>query len=257
MKLENQERIEAYLQDRLSTKEKAAFEADVKADPALLEALNLFKLEQQAMKLSAQDELRAQFKEWKKEKESGAKIIKPQFQRRRRFTTLSVAASVILIVGFGFAFWQGSQRSNMTLAEEGFVSSNRADRNNISPDSPLLIVWDTLEAGDTEAALAILARLKETPFKESALLLEGELYYQQEDWAKANTAFQELIDTRGNITNVQKAEWNYANSLLASGDTDAAKSLLQKMEAQEGHLYGQRAASLLKQLNSPWRLFSF
>jgi tetratricopeptide (TPR) repeat protein len=260
MKPEYQERIEAYLTGQMTDQESKKLEADLQNNPELAEACNLLKLEQQTLKLLHQQSLREQMNSWKEEKaqeeETEAKIVRPNF-RRSRFYQLSVAASVALVLGLSFAFWQGSQFSDTALAEEGFLSTNRSDRSNIPPDSPLVPILDQLNQGATSDALSNLQAIKESPYRENAFLLEGEIYYQQGEWDLALQSFQTVVTKGQNISNIQKAEWNYAHTLIAADRIEEARRRLGVISTNEGHAYADRARGQLEKLDSFWRVFSF
>lgn len=259
MKPEYQERIEAYLTGQMTDQESKGLETDIKANPELEEAYNLLRLEQETLRLLHQQSLRDQMNTWKEEKEpveaTEAKIVRPNF-RRSRFYQLSVAASVALIVGLGFAFWQGTQYSDHILAEEGFLSTNSSDRSNIPQDSPLTPILDALNQGATSDALSSLQTVKESPYREKAFLLEGEIYYQEGEWELALQAFQTVATTGENISNIQKAEWNYANTLIAANRIEEARQRFEVISANEGHAYAGKADTQLSKLNSFWRIFS-
>lgn len=259
MKEMDQDQIEAYLYDRMSKEQAASFEAKLKTDKALAEALELKRMEKQALRLLAQDQLRAEMSKWKMEKNTElqpeAQII--EMPRRRLIYRLSAAASIIILIGIPL-WWVNQNYSNSGLTGEnlGFQTS-RSDRSNISEDNPLLAALDLAQAGNFEEAVNQLQQLQGTIFEEEGKLLLGEIYSEQGEMVNATNVYLDLIANSTDVIVKQNAEWFLINVYLATDQVDKARELLSEISIDESHLRKNEAEQLLKKLNSFWRKISF
>ncbi len=226
MNLDNYDKIEAYLFDLLDEKERATFEAELKKDDKLKAEVNLHRLEQQAIKLQEEQNLRAQFAEWKQEKKSNteiaseAKVVSMKPTRRSLFYRLSAAASVLLVLSAGTFWWANTTYNNQALADAAFEFSSNDRSNASTATSDFELAEQAFTDGKHKEAIDI---------------------------------YQNIIETNSNPTEVHLAEWNLANVQLAAGNTATAKLSLGRIAEDEAHTYQEAAAELLPKLNSFWR----
>lgn len=259
MKDKDQNRIEDYLYERMSGEQATLFEASLKEDEALAEAVELKRMEKQALRILAQDQLRAEMTKWKSEKKTAAppdaQIIK--MPKRRLIYRLSAAASIVLLIGVPL-WWANQSYSNQALTGDTLsINTSRSDRSNIADDNPLLAALDLVQEGDFNQAINELQQLQGTVFEEEAKLMTGEIYNEKGEFVNAINVYQDLIENSTDIIVKQKAEWYLSNLYLATKQENKAREILSTMSTDESHLRQKEAEHLLKKLNSFWRKLSF
>lgn len=220
--------IEAYLFNLLTESERADFEEKLDTDENLQAAVNLHRLEHKAIQVLEEEKLRAQFVEWKQEKQayiqttSNAKVVDMNTRRQSLVYRLSAAASILLFVSVGSLWFANNNYSNSALADAAFeLSSNTKGIENTTPS-------------DFE-------------FAERAFM-EGR-------YSEVVGIYENIISTNNNPTEVHLAEWNLANTQLASNNSQVAKRLLEQIATDDAHTYQDEAKKLLVKLNSFWRNF--
>jgi hypothetical protein len=256
MNTKDDNRIEDYLYGRMSAEEQRSFEADTQTDSELKEETQLAKMEQQALQLLAEQELRRSMKDWKAEKNTTeAKVV--SLNRRRMFTRLAAAASVLLLIGLPL-FWANQNYSSSALSVEGLAVNATADRGNIPPENPMGEALQLYAEEGAAEAQAFLGTLSGTAFENQARLLSAKIQAQ-------TGAYEEAIEDAQAITGAesvdmllrQEAEWVLANVYLAMGEDAEAKARLSRIAAQPTHLKQKEATELLQRLESVWRTFVF
>lgn len=258
MKTSDQDRIDAYLYKKMSEVQIAAFEKEIQQNEALAEALDLARLEQQTLRLIAQEELRSNMADWKAEKLAGlspeAKVL-PLTSSRRRYW-LSAAASILLLITVPL-WWASSNYNNRALTANVLgLKTSSTDRSNTQTDNPLLLPLDLIRAGQLEQALQELNKLIETPYAIKANLLKGEIYTEQENFSAAIDIYTKISNLESDLGSSEQAEWLLANVYLATNQETQAKSILDRISINNNHLKQKEALSLVKKLDSFWRKFS-
>lgn len=252
------QQIESYLYGSMPQDEVKFFESAIADDKSLAEAVELARLEKQALRLLAQDQLRSQMTAWKAEKaartapENGAKIIRLP-SRQRLLYRLSAAASVLLLLGLPFWYANNNFDNQALTADVLGLQSSLSDRSNMPDDNPLLQPMEAAQQGQTEAALAALLELEGTAFEANALLLAGEIYTESARYTEARELYLRIIRQTDDLSVRQKAEWQLANVYLATGDEPNAIALLADIADNPTHSKEEEATALLQKLNSFWR----
>ncbi|MCO6478970.1 MAG: tetratricopeptide repeat protein [Phaeodactylibacter sp.] len=259
MKEKDHGRIEDYLYGRMSAEETAIFERELKEDEELARAVQLERLEKQALRLLSQDMLREEMAGWKAEKEQreAAPVKIRPLLNRRLFLRLGAAAAVLLLLGMPF-WWANRNYNNTALAGNTLgIQTSLSDRSNIPSGSPLLPALELAGAQDYDAAIAQLQQLQGTAYEAQAELLMGEIYTEQENYEAAIGIYTRLAEGSADPAGRQKAEWLLSNVYLATGREAEARSLLEQIAGDNAHMNQQEAKALLKELNSIWRRLVF
>lgn len=253
----NQNKIEDYLYGRMTPGEKESFEQAIKDDNELLKAVETQKLEQAALKLLSQDMLRAEMANWKREKNNEVVEKAPAKIRRLSPYRLAIAASILLLVGIPF-WWANQHFSNAAIASSALgIRTSATDRSNISSNNPILPVLDLMKEKRYDEAISELQVLMDSPYQEEAKLILGELYTSRGQYTEAATLYSDLSTQSSDISIRQKSEWLLANTLLASGATERAERLFQRIATDSSHQHQAEAQEVMNQLNSFWRTVTF
>lgn len=237
--------------------ERQTFEAEVAADPALAEELDVHRLAREAIELSISDNLRVQMQHWQEmeasdTKNEEAKVVK-MAPRRTLGRILAIAASVLLILATG-TFWFANEsysadKMAMSYYESTPISLVRGDN-----DAPLAPGITAIQAGDYVGAETFLKGISEDhEYYADAQYLLGRTYYQQGEAQQAIEVLQGL-GNNANPNLVESANWLVVLSYLQMGDTSNSdfQSLLDTMVNDSGHSFHPKAVELQEKLNSFW-----
>jgi tetratricopeptide (TPR) repeat protein len=254
--------VENYLYDKLSPSEKTEFEVILANSEELQAEVALQQMEQKALDLMAQAQLRANLKLWKAEnvetvvpvEKLEAKIV----QMPQRFTMRWAAAAAIVAVMFiGANRWASANYSDESLAFASMeeVNSNKSRGGTDNTVSQALVQAKVLmqkEKKQYQQALDALAQVTDKANKEEVTLLQARCYTGLKQYEKAIAAYQNIIATMP--SQKQEAEWNLLLTYIAEGKRSAEITQLQKaILNNENHDYNPAMKELDKKLNSSWR----
>lgn len=248
------DKIEAYLFGSMTPEERTEFEAAALSDIELQTEINLHELEHQAMQILEEQDLKAQFAAWKTEKVAATeepKIVqlKPRRSLRR---VLSIAASVLIVMGVGLNIWVQTTYSNDGLGNAYRERTSLSDRN-MGSTNPLNPVLDLMAAQQYEAAITAIEALEQEEYRYVALKLKAESYMQLEDFEAAIATYRTILSENPSQVDRMQAEYLLGLALLQNGESEAAKVTLATIAADETHTYQAEAQALLTQLDSFWR----
>ena len=213
------ERLEAYLGGTMSKDERVIFDSELALDQSLREELEKHKKAHQAITYMNRKELK------QKLETIDAESVFPAKQARIRKLVLRVAAaaSIVLLVGFGIVFTTGyfEQESSLAdLSEEYFVPT--------IPES---------FRGENDQ--------NTSSFEEQ--LVQADLLYQNGDYAGAIVEYKRLSLIDHTLNDL--ADWNLLMSyLLSESHQSEFKNLLNRIVADQRHMYQERARRLQKEL---------
>ena len=256
------DKIDLYLNGGLNAEEHTAFETQINADAELQQAVDSYLLSVDAVDVLIEDSLRMELKKLQAEEseEEGAKIrtLSPQRGRVRRLVrTISIAASVLLVIGFFSLQYVGSQYSNQgihkDLYDEQAWSKFRGDDNNNTTG----LFVDGLAALDAKDYPTAITAFEQVP-TESDRYIEAQYYLGHanlltKDYSKAVTAFTKVAQS-DDFRYQEKGQWNLVLALLANDQlNDTFYGYLNEISQDNGHSYHQDAVKLNEKLNSAWR----
>ena len=240
---EPHERIEAYLEGRMSAEEQAETEKLLREDAAFAALLQKHRAARTLLEIGAVDRLVREAFEQDQEEE--AEVV-PLF---RRLLPLAAAVACLLVLSLPL-FYANSQYSSLALARAQYIHPDAGGLRGAtaSDDTQAL-----LAAGKYAEAIPLLQAVPPAdPGYAEARMNLGHAFFQTRrfsDAAKAFTQVARLEDVRFSAA----AQWNTALSLLAAGQAQAAQTALQEIAAQENHAYRDKSQVLIQQLGSAWR----
>jgi hypothetical protein len=124
--------IDAYLDNSLSETEKSVFEQTLQANPALKKEVAAQKLVRKALKRSGQAEMQQLFRQFQAEMQeeqltqtTSTNVRNLHLEKRRRYAVMAIAASVVLFLGIGFAFFLQNNKNNNNVAQN--VSAHKIE----------------------------------------------------------------------------------------------------------------------------------
>lgn len=223
------EKIEAYLQGRLTPAEKEAFEKDLEQDSNLQAEL---KFHQQMVNAIRETEFRKVLGDMRQQKRSQQKT---SFKRLRPLV-LGIAASILLLVG---AFWILSPGKEELLNRE--LASIDLD-----PGLPTsLSATSTPEFAEGMNAYKMqnynraknlwTPILSENPENDTLLFYLAQIDLAEKENSAALEKLRQLINIEMNPVFLNKSEWFMAITLLRLGQIEEAKELLLKIQQENGY----------------------
>ena len=260
------DRIDAYLWDTLTADERTAFEKERATDTDLAAEVALRELENQAMRLKAQDDLRAKLKAFKAEAMTLEVVDKPETKivplstggRIVRFSPmrLAAAATVLLLVTFTTFYWGQSNYSDAALAEQSFdVNSSILRGGNSEPKNSLDVAADLMEKGKNTEAIALLQEAqKDSVLFENAAFMLAEAYFRTKNYDVAASVYKEIMQRSKDKTTIQRADFQQLIAQLASGKSKETVNIdLARIAADNNHAFQPQAIDLKTKMESIWK----
>lgn len=239
------ERIEEYLQNRLSAPEREALEERLQEDKGLAAEFEKRKTAHSLLDYAVARSLKEQLQDLEQE----SKVISLR-QRRRRIYTLSIAASVLILIGAFAIFMPRNDLSSTELAARYYslpdLSGQRAAELTSPAQELMATGMDALERGQSDRAIESFAAVPDS----SSLYLParyylGHAYHQAGQYAAADDIFAEVAAT-GDLRFAEDAEWYGLLSCLAREGTCLEQA--QALAETSGHAHQEKAAEVWKAL---------
>ncbi|MEM9886849.1 MAG: hypothetical protein AAF849_13235 [Bacteroidota bacterium] len=261
------DRIEDYLEDRLSKEAKAKFEAQLAVDDALRKELTFYRhLQLATQRLEQEEDFRKTIQGVDQTldenaffKASAVSIDKNKGKSDRKlWIPLSVAAGLLVLLWLGGRYWGQSYYSNAVLAEnfEPFeiVSTDRGD--GIKTENQLQKGIDAFEAKSYADAIEWFSSTSEADaFYVQSQYYLAHTYLAQQKYDAAIEQFQKVADTKSTLYK-DRAEWYQLQAMLLSESAqETLNEQLDKILSNPNHGYLEKAQALKQQVNSIWRQF--
>lgn len=242
--------LQKYLDKELSESDFNRFERELKASPDLMGDLELYKEVDEALSDTEVLDFRAQLTDLREETrriDSGRRVF--------RFTKpwhYAASAALALLVAIGLATVLGRPLTNSELFVKymkpyELVLTNRA-ANNSEIQYLMNQGQEQYQNGNFAKAVTFFDEIldlndqvMEAEFYKGASNLENDLYID------ASKSFTKVIEHNDNLF-VQKAEWYLAGCLLAMDETDRARRQLAMIASSANHFYKDDAAKILKRM---------
>lgn len=225
--------IERYLAGELAGEALTDFQRRLKEEEVLAAELALYQEVNIRLAAMQKEELKA---EWKTFLTENA----PPEARTRRLRPLymlsAIAAAGLLLLGI---YWALLRDTPAPLLADSYWQQTAdftyqgAERSTTLPPAESQALQDAyakFSEKDYANAHSILATIP-TPTSESALL-SGACHYYLEDYAKAQAAFQQILDTP-DFSSKDEARWYLALTMLKQENASAAKGLLEEIVAKQ------------------------
>ena len=228
--------IEAYLQRQMSTEEQAAFVQKLQVDDSLREELEAYEASVRLLELLGSEQL---------------EVAKSQPLRKQRWWAM--AAGIIFLVLAGLLLYANLQYSSSFLVNDQYtppiISSLVRGENNNAETAEAIKAY-----ADKNYQQVINLLNKQAPPSNHYLL--GHAFFQLKDFENAINQFQqEKLQTENAPT--YGADWYLALSYLGNNNMEEAQAILQQIVARPQDPNQDKARTLLKNLNSPWRKLVF
>lgn len=236
-------RIEAYCEKRMTEADRAAFEAELKTDPALAASL---RLHQETLAL-LEIESRRRWKEKLAAVES--QIGHAQIKPLNRWYAVAAAVAVLLVSGGIFSYSTGF--SSRQMAQERFEPY--PDLYTVKGDNSSDTFQAAMQAYHQGAYAEAAARwqsLSDSAWIQPARFYAGVALLANHQPSKALETWKTVSDP-GILR--EALGWYRALALLEAGRVAEARTALEAILTQTDNSYAPRARQLLQKLDSPWR----
>ena len=249
------DKIEAYLSNALSLKDKADFEAEIKAQPALKKAVMNHVLANEALGLAIEDTVAGKLQKLAQQRQAKENPAPLKIWWKQ---PLYIAASLLFFILAGTIIWSTQQYSNKALTSQFYAQSTlptiRSEQA-INADFSNGLVAFTQQ--DYDLTIDHLNKItKVAPNYLNARYLLGHAHLKTGNYEQAYQNFSALLATQIPPTmDKEEVEWN---QLMAAMNMDSAtfQKNLKPILANPQHAYYQKARELNNQLSSYWRRFS-
>lgn len=243
---QNFDRIEDYLFNKKSDKDKAAFEKEMSENPSLAAEVGQHRLEHDAMKLMLKKDMKARLDALKKNKTQPVEETTKVVPMRRRVFLYAAAASVVGILGFLMMQWLSPVDSG-AMADNYFVKESYTVRGGDDSNPSIKSAYDKMKSGNYQDALTDLA---DVPDSETVLLLKGECYYFLNQFNNATEVYQSLLNSLNEKAKRDKVEWLLALTQLKSKGINSTEfeSLINKIINDSNHAFHKEGNKLVREL---------
>ncbi len=236
--------IKRYITDQMAPAEKHEFEGRLATDQSLAREVELGRLAINAIDLMIADSLRQELKDM-----SARDRVVDLKSRRRRYFVLSLAASLLLLVGVFFFMrpaGSGLSASQMAMGYYQLPSNGlRGDDGQIPQQLSDGIL--ALQRGEALLANEFFAQLSdEDPYKPMATYYMGHAMMMQGDYASAMFAFGQAMQS-ADPRWLAEAQWHIWLACVAHDATNC-NAYLSPLIADTTHPYHQSANELMKKL---------
>ncbi len=259
------DKIQAYIHGELEAADHQAFEQEIANNPELRQEVDLHRMADDSIELLIEQDLRADLEDLASEsadsasddeaESGGARIV-----NIRRFTRrLAVAASVLVVIGFFGAFYQGSNYTDRALARDFYGETSGLRSTSTTPGDALSEGRTLLQNEQYSAAAAFFASVDNPQLTTEATYYEGLAHYGDEAYLEAMAAFDEVLAT-DDVRFREKAEFNYLLATMAANaadDNDRFEEILNAIANNPDHLAYREVQELQEKRNSFWRNFQF
>lgn len=231
------DKIDRYLQGKMSSEEHSAFEADMNTNSELKKAIEdhkslIFTIEA----ASAKDELN---RIMNREKAKQGKTI------GIRRSWMAVAASLAILVTSFFLIRNSGGGNQGLYAEFYQVDPGLPTTMSAESDVQFTEAMVLYKQGEYSRALAEFEKLAtDQPASDTLLFYQG-ICHLELDQAEISAKLLKEVEASSTLFG-EKAQWYRALSLLKSSDLIGAESILESISGQSGHRYFQEA-NLLKE----------
>jgi len=259
------DKIQAYIHGELEAADHQAFEQEINQDPELRQEVDLHRMADDSIEVLIEQDLRADLENMASEsagsasddeaESGGARIVSI-----RRFTRrLAVAASVLVVIGFFGAFYQGSNYTDRALARDFYGETSGLRSTSTTPGDALSEGRTLLQNEQYSAAAEYFTNVENPQLATEANYYEGLAHYGNEAYLEAMTAFDAVITT-DDVRFREKAEFNYLLAAMAANateDNDRFEEILNAIANSPNHLAYREVQELQEKRESFWRNFQF
>ncbi len=240
------ELIEKYLTDGLTPAEREGFDQRLAEDEDFNKEYQRHRTAHNALDYLIAKNLKNQLREL----EDKQKVVSLTSRRRTRWTILSVAASVLLLVGFFALLFPSNQLSSPELAAEYYDTPNFSSRsaNAAGPGKEALTKGTTaMQNGEYAQAISLFESVSEAdPYYLTAQYFLGHALYLTGQYQLAEDKFA-TVSNSNDLRYTEAAQW-YSLLCCLARNADC-RTLLTKLTDDPGHPYHAQALEISNRLN--------
>ena len=246
MEREELKNIERYLSGEMGDNEKLMFELRLEKDQFLREALVMQQDIESGIGLYFDNELKDKLKS----QDTNAFFIDPkkQAKSRRWLVSLSIAASLLVLVSVGYFYIVSNNTPKETFYAYYQPYPNiisPVERSGMAASDELSRAMASYERGDFASAIQM--------FEQQTFLSAGHRFYlalsylQLKEYTKAGALLGEVVDTADEDF-YQPALWYRGLAFLASNQPESAKTIFKELAKKEESAYYRQAVNILEEL---------
>ena len=245
----NTDDIERFLNNEMQENERANFEAALSQEADLKEAYDERKLAHDTIEIIIENNLRKELQALAKGETSTqeeAKVV-PMKRRRNFLQLISVAAGVLLLIGF-FAIFNDNPSRNELLGKY-YGEPNFSGARGNAPQGFQIIQESIklLEKGESENAINNLDQIKEgAEYFITAQYYKAHGYYLEGRYPDAYSAFQKVSQS-GDLRYAESSDW-YGLLACLQDEQNTCQGDFAKIEADDGHSFYKKANELKKSI---------
>ncbi|MCW5516891.1 tetratricopeptide repeat protein [Muriicola sp. Z0-33] len=240
--MENEELINKYFLEELSSKELEQFQVLLEEDAEFKEQFQFEKEVRKVIVSKERSKLKSKLQELEEELEP------PEAIRRFPWRPLSIAASIMVLIGLGWFMLkpdrtdlQGLYSSNYDIYPNTVFTITRGDSINTLERRAFV----AYESGEFEKAINLFEELSVPDKKDYLDFYLGQSFLQLEKTDKAAQSF--LLAIKSNSEFVSESRWYLALTYLKMEDTIKAKLTLEEL-IEAGDFRKEAAEQLLSEL---------
>ena len=233
--------IERFLRGEMKGEELRLFEEKMKKDKYFAEEVNLHKDIMVGANASFRQEMKNELKEVEK------KYSKDNIRRFPKWTIISVAASISILIVAGFLFIN-SNESGLTLYNEYFKPYpnvvNPITRSSVADEQE---GFQQYEIGDYQSAISVFEeQLQEDPGNKAVMLYLAISNLMVSNDKQAIDLLKKIVESPSDQF-FAPAKWYLGLAYLKTGSTNKAKTIFQDL-AKEENSYSEKAKHVLSRM---------
>lgn len=241
----NIELAESYLLHRMTDEEAAAFEQILLIDPEMEHRVETLRSLLAVLKEKDREQLQQRLKI----KEAGFRSGKFKKTSTSRIHFFKLAAAVVILIAVFSILFTSFYR------EKNNVEELTQKYKPIEPGLPVLMdnsdsrqfsdAMSLFQDAKFKESLAVFdPMLAENPTNDTLLFYVSLCNFELENYAVAQNKLEMVLSCENSVW-VEKSEWWLALSFLSQNEKAKSRLLLQKIEAEKGHLFNEKAGQLL------------
>lgn len=259
------DQIEDYIEDRLSTTERTAFEKQLSKDAALQNEVNFYQnLQLATNSLAKKENFRKTIQSVDQELEansffqaSSVDIGKKKSPKPRSlWIPISIAASFLILLWIGGRQWGKTHYTNEILASnfEPFEIGTVGTRGSTLLENQLQKgIYAFENRSYPDAIQSFLTIPSDHPLYPESTYYLAHTYMIQQNYDAAIDQFRIVVNTESILYN-DRAEWYQLRAMLLAERTQPMlNQQLDKILANPNHGYYEQAKQLKQKINSFWR----
>lgn len=200
-------RVEAYFRHELSDSEVTELKSDLQKDDDLHNLFKEYQLAFDVVDREAEKDLREKFKDWEISKSPS----------KSGFSTLGIAASIVLLIGFYFVFIYEDDITSLELAESYYAIPEAPSNSMGDSDQEWSDGVFAFGNGDFTSAIQQWEKISDPTYEQSYFL--GHAYFNVNAYNQSAQSFLTLSD--GTSSYALASKWYLALSYLALEDHEA------------------------------------